>query len=83
MKGFDDKPVFSMKPREFYRLDPPVIICGRMFINVRCEFQVPNGPSEYVVRGIPEGGKKEESFVLIINRKGTVKIYHPEGKKAS
>jgi hypothetical protein len=33
---------------------------------VQCESWSPNGPNEYIVRGIPQGEKREESFVLRI-----------------
>jgi len=71
----------EMEDNIFYDLDPPAIIEGKKFHRVQCEYQVPNKPDEYVVKGIPEGGKKEESFVLRFSKKGRVRAFRSEGQK--
>jgi len=54
-----------MENGRWYVLDPASIIIHRKsFYLVRCLFQNPSRPNEYVVCGIPAGENKEESFVL-------------------
>ena len=64
----------------FYDLKPPAIIVGKRFHQVQCEYQVPGKPNEYVVKGIPEGGEKEESFVLRFTKKGRVRAFQSESQ---
>jgi len=71
----------EMEDNIFYDLDPPAIIGGKKFHRVQCEYQVPNKPDEYVVKGIPEGGKKEESFVLRFSKKGRVRAFQSESQE--
>lgn len=59
-----------MRDGEFYDLQPPSVIGGKKYVRVQCEYQVPNHPNEYVVRGIPEGGAVVESFVLRFTDRG-------------
>lgn len=70
----------QMQDGAFYDLRPPAIIVGKKFHWVQCEYQVPGKPNEYVVRGIPEGEEKEESFVLRFTQKGRVKAFRSEGQ---
>lgn len=64
----------QMEDNIFYDLNPPATIKGKKFYRVQCEYQVPNNPDEYAVKGIPEGGKKEEPFLLRFSKKGRVGI---------
>lgn len=59
-----------MEEGGWYLLNPPSIICGKVFKKVQCEYRVPNKPDEYSVRGIPEGGTKSEPFILRFTDKG-------------
>ena len=70
----------QMQDGVFYDLRPPAIILGKKFHRVQCEYQVPRKSNEYVVRGIPEGGEKEESFVLMFTQKGRVKPFRSENQ---
>ena len=70
----------QMQDGVFYDLRPPAIIAGKKFHRVQCEYQVPGKPNEYVVKGIPEGGEKEESFVLIFTQKGKVNAFRSESQ---
>jgi|GEM_PF-6726563 len=56
----------------FYDLNPPSNIQGKIFPRVMCEYRVPAHPDEYVVKGIPQGGKEPESFVLKFTNRGKV-----------
>lgn len=62
----------QMEDGVFYDLAPPAVVGGKTFHRVRCEYQVPNHPHEYVVRGVPEGGSEETSFVLRFSPQGKV-----------
>lgn len=53
---------------EWYELNPLAKIHGKKFKRVQCEDPIPNKPNEYIVRGIPEGEAKMESFVLIFGK---------------
>ena len=79
MKG--DNEMRQMEDNIFYELSPPAIIGGKKFNRVQCEYQVPNKPNEYVVKGIPEGGEKEESFVLRFTKKGGVRAFRSENQE--
>jgi len=68
----------EMKDGVFYDLRPPAVVLGKRFHRVICEYQVPGKPNEYVVKGIPEGGEKEESFVLRFTQKGVVRSFRSE-----
>ena len=77
----------QMQDGVFYDLNPPAIVVRRMspytrkiFPRVQCEYHVPNHPDEYVVRGVPEGGDKEESFVLKFTQKGKVRAFRSESQ---
>ncbi len=59
-----------MEDGQLYKLTPPSQIKGQKFSEVYCEYQVPANPNEYVVRGIPEDGDKEDFFLLIFTDKG-------------
>lgn len=61
-----------MEKGEWYLLNPPSVICGKIFKKVQCEYQVPNKPNEYSVCGIPEGGTKSGPFVLRFTENGRV-----------
>lgn len=61
-----DKPR-HMEDGKFYDLRPPSTRTGKIFDKVQCEYQVPGKPDEYVVRGIPRGSTKVQSFVLIFS----------------
>ncbi len=71
----------QMQDGLFYNLKPPAIIGGKRFHRVQCEYQVPGKPNEYVVKGIPEGGKKEEPFVLRFTEKGRVRASRSENER--
>jgi len=70
----------QMEDNIFYDLNPPAIIGGKRFHRVQCEYQVPNKPDEYAVKGIPEGGEKEESFILRFTQKGRVRALRSENQ---
>ena len=70
----------EMQDGVFYDLRPPAVILGKKFRRVQCEYQVPGKPNEYVVKGIPEGGEKEESFILRFTQKGKVKAFRSESQ---
>lgn len=70
----------QMRAGVFYDLRPPAIIAKREFHRVQCEYQVPGKSNEYVVKGIPEGEEKEESFVLIFTQKGKVRPFRSENQ---
>ena len=53
-----------MQKGVYYDLHPPSNIQGKNFDRVQCEYEGPNSPGEYVVRGVPQGGTETESFVL-------------------
>jgi len=55
--------------------DPPSKINGKTFSKVICEYRVPGKQNEIVVKGIPNGGGPEESFVLLLNGKGKVGVF--------
>lgn len=61
-----------MEDGVWYDLTPPANIKGKKFHRVICEYRVPNKPNWYSVRGVPEGGKKEEPFILQFSAKGRV-----------
>lgn len=61
-----------MEDGKWYLLNPPSVICGKIFKKVQCEYRVPNKPNEYSVRGIPEGGIKNEPFILRFTENGRV-----------
>jgi len=69
-----------MQDGVFYDLSPPAIIAGKRFHRVQCEYQVPNKPEEYVVKGIPEGGEREEPFLLRFGQRGKVEISRSESQ---
>jgi len=71
----------QMEDNVFYDLNPPAIIGGKKFHRIQCEYQVPNKPNEYVVKGIPEGEEKQESFVLIFTQKGRVRPFRSENQE--
>lgn len=54
----------SMQDGKFYDFNPPVKIGEELYDKVQCEYQVPNHPNEYVVRGIPRGSTEVKSMVL-------------------
>jgi len=60
----------QMQDGVWYDLNPPAVVIGkrgqgtRTFRHVLCEYQVPSNPNEYSVRGIPDGGTKEEPFIV-------------------
>ena len=60
----------NMKDGQWYNLTPPSIIKGKKFPKVRCWYQVPSNPNEYVVCGVPEGGNEEETFILRFTDRG-------------
>lgn len=62
----------QMEDNVFYDLTPPAKIQGKSFPRVKCDFQVPDYPNEYVVKGIPVGGTKSESFILRFTGHGSV-----------
>ena len=68
--GGDHEKLPRMKDGDFYDLKPPSRVGGKIFPRVQCEYRVPNNPNEYVVRGIPDGGDKPESFVLRFTDRG-------------
>jgi len=68
----------QMEKNVFYDLKPPAIVLGQKFHRVRCNFQVPGKPDGYVVRGIPEGGKEEEPFLLAFSKNGKVQASRSE-----
>ena len=70
----------QMKDGVFYDLDPPAVIHGKRFHRVKCEYQVPNIPNEYSVRGVPEGGEKEEPFILRFIEKGRVRAFRSKNQ---
>lgn len=53
-----------MEDGKFYNLEPLIEVNGKIFHKVQCEYRNPSNPNEYVVRGIPEGGREAQSFVL-------------------
>lgn len=64
----------QMTKGQWYKLDPPANINGKRFPKVFCEYQVSANPNEYSVRGVPEGGKKEEPFILVFKPDKGVKV---------
>lgn len=62
----------QMNEGMFYDLNPPAVIEGKMFHKVQCEYQVPNRPNEFVVKGIPQGATEIKSFVLRFTPSGEV-----------
>lgn len=64
----------QMTKGQWYELDPPSNIHGKRFSKVFCEYQVPAHPNEFSVRGVPEGGDKEESFILVFRPDRGVKV---------
>ena len=48
----------------WYLLSPPEEIGGKKFTTVWCVCQVPDHPDKYQVRGTPENGDGEESFIF-------------------
>ncbi len=62
-----------MEDLMWYTLVPPAIVGGKKFPFVLCEYQVPNQPNEFVVRGVPEGETTDEAFVLIFTERGRLK----------
>lgn len=62
----------KMKDGDFYDLKPPSRIGGKIFSRVQCEYRVPGHANEYVVKGIPDGGDKPESFVLGFTDRGVI-----------
>ena len=65
----DRQPRREIQPRAMidgrvYDFNPPVNIGGELYDRVQCEYQVPNNPNEYVVKGIPQDGTKIKSMVL-------------------
>ena len=79
----------QMEEGVFYDLNPPIIVVRRMppyerriFPKVQCEYQVPNHPDEYVVKGIPTGGTKEESFVLRFTKHGKVRTVRSQNQSS-
>jgi len=68
----------KMQDGVFYDLEPPAVVSGKRFHRVMCEHQVPGKPNEYVVKGIPEGGNKEEPFILRFTQKGRVRSFRSE-----
>ncbi len=71
----------QMEDTIFYDLRPSAIIAGKRFHRVQCEYQVPGKPNEYAVKGVPEGGEKEEPFVLIFTQKGKVKAFRSKSQR--
>lgn len=61
-----------MEKGEWYLLNPPSVVWGKIFKKVKCDYQVPGKPNEFIVSGIPEGGTKNEPFVLRFTEKGSV-----------
>ena len=59
---------------QWYDLDPPASVAGKTFQHVMCEYQVPNHPNEYSVRGVPDGGNEEEPFILRFTGEGRVRV---------
>lgn len=71
----DQKPVTKeMEDGGFYDLHPPSVIGGQTYDRVQYEYQVPNNPDEYVVRGIPRGETGVQSFVLRFSRDRGVQV---------
>lgn len=78
----------QMEDGVFYDLIPPIVVEKKMsphirktFSRVLCEYRVPDSPTEYVVKGIPEGETEEESFVLRFSKKGSVKASRSKNQK--
>lgn len=63
-----------MEDGQWYFLDPSASVGGKTFRRVICEYQVPNSPKEYSVRGVPDGGDEEEAFILRFTDKGRVRV---------
>lgn len=59
----------------WYDLDPPAQIGKKVFRRVLCEYQVPGHPNEFSVRGVPDGGSKEEPFILRFTPNGKVRPF--------
>ena len=64
--------MLQMEEGMFYNLNPPAMVGGEVFDKIQCEYQVPNRPNEFVVKGIPRGETKTESFVLKFTPSGRV-----------
>ncbi len=67
-----------MENGKFYNLEPLIEVNGKIFHTVQCEYQNPGNPDEYVVRGIPEGGREAQSFVLGFADEGVKITVTPE-----
>jgi len=65
----------------FYDIDPPSQFLCKIFHRIMCEYRVPNNPDEYVVKGIPQGESKPESFVLRFTSRGHVVTRRSENQQ--
>ena len=67
---------------QWYALSPPKMVGDKKFTEVWCVCQVPDHPDEYQVKGTPEGGEKEEPFILSFgdNKTGVINISSPRPK---
>ena len=71
----------QMEAGVFCDLNPPANIKGKTFYRIQCEYQHPNIPNEYVVKGIPENQTEAESFVLKFTRTGKVAPHRSDDQK--
>ena len=77
-----------MEDGVWYNLDPAASFQPKgskvtyIFPRVLCEYQVPNNPNQYSVRGIPMGGVKEMPFILIFTKTGRVRVTRAEDQSS-
>lgn len=64
-----DKPPI-MEDGKFYNIEPEIVVNGKIYHRVQCEYRNPSNPNEYVLRGIPEGDDKMQSFILNFTNQG-------------
>ena len=57
-----------------YRLDPPLLLGGKTFLEARCVDQVPNQPNVYIMRGVPDEGDDEETFGFNFTHRGKTRV---------
>ena len=70
-----------MEDGVFYDLDPPSVVQGQVFRRVLCEYRVPDHPDEYSVKGVPDGGTKEEPFLLRFTSQGRVRAVRSKDQR--
>ncbi len=60
-----------MEDGKFYNIEPEIVVNGKIYHRVQCEYRNPGNPNEYSLCGIPEGGDRMQSFILNFAKDGT------------